>query len=290
MKLLVGYTADDRGAEAIELASALVSGTSGAALQIAIVLPAAAPFNAVYPGGDHGYSSILSAQVDQWAEQALAMVPAGIHATVAARSVPSVAEGLIGLAQQYEADGIVLGGRKRHRAGFFLPGAIANALLHSSPVSVFMSSPAALETLRSANGKLTRLTAFVGDRPGAKDVIEHSASLAAACSLPLRVVTLVLPFDVQDPERDLEGHVENTRSYLAELTRSMDLEASIEVVVGRNLDEATGQLSWQGGDLALLGSARLAAARRLFIGPKAQRILGKLSVPMGVVPNPGSSS
>ncbi|WP_347038006.1 universal stress protein [Glutamicibacter halophytocola] len=128
MKLLVGYTADDRGAEAIELASALVSGTPGAALQIAIVLPAAAPFNAVYPGGDHGYSSILSAQVDQWAEQALALVPAGIHATVAARSVPSVAEGLIGLAQQYEADGIVLGGRKRHRAGFFLPGAIANAL------------------------------------------------------------------------------------------------------------------------------------------------------------------
>ncbi|WP_347038005.1 universal stress protein [Glutamicibacter halophytocola] len=138
--------------------------------------------------------------------------------------------------------------------------------------------------MRSANGKLTRLTAFVGDRPGAKDVIEHSASLAAACSLPLRVVTLVLPFDVQDPERDLEGHVENTRSYLAELTRSMDLEASIEVVVGRNLDEATGQLSWQGGDLALLGSARLAAARRLFIGPKAQRILGKLSVPMGGCP------
>ena len=77
MKLLVGYTADERGAEAIELASALVAGTPEASLQIAIVLPAAAPFNAVYPGGDHGYSSILSAQVDQWAEQALELVPEG---------------------------------------------------------------------------------------------------------------------------------------------------------------------------------------------------------------------
>ena len=290
MKLLVGYTADERGAEAIELASALVAGTPETSLQIAIVLPAAAPFNAVYPGGDHGYSSILSAQVDQWAEQALELVPEGINASVVAQSVASVAEGLITLAQDYAADGIVLGGRKRHRAGFFLPGAIANALLHSSPVSVYMSSPAALETLRSADGKLTRLTAFVGDRPGAKDVIEQSARLAAASSVPLRVVTLVLPFDVQDPERDLESHVESTRAYLAELTESLQLDARIEVVAGRNLDEAAGQLSWQGGDLALLGSARLAAARRLFIGPKAQRILGKLFVPMGVIPNPGSHS
>ncbi|UTT39152.1 universal stress protein [Glutamicibacter mishrai] len=290
MKLLVGYTADERGAEAIELASALVAGTPEASLQIAIVLPAAAPFNAVYPGGDHGYSSILSAQVDQWAEQALELVPEGINASVVAQSVASVAEGLITLAQDYAADGIVLGGRKRHRAGFFLPGAIANALLHSSPVSVYMSSPAALETLRSAGGKLTRITAFVGDRPGAKDVIEQSARLAAASSVPLRVVTLVLPFDVQDPERDLESHVESTRAYLAELTESLQLDARIEVVVGRNLHEAVGQLSWQGGDLALLGSARLAAARRLFIGPKAQRILGKLFVPIGVIPNPGSHS
>ncbi|WP_334121488.1 universal stress protein [Glutamicibacter sp.] len=290
MKLLVGYTADDRGAEAIELASALVSGTPEAALEIAIVLPATAPFNAVYPGGDHGYSSILSAQVDQWAEQALAMVPAGIGASVVARSVSSVAEGLIDLAQEHQADGIVLGGRKRHRAGFFLPGAIANALLHSSPVAVFMSSPPALKTLRNAHGKLTRLTAFVGDRPGAKDVIEQAARIATDSALPLRIATLVLPFDVQDPERDLEAHVQSTRAYLTELTGSMNLDVSIEVVVGRNLDEATAQLSWQPGDLALLGSARLATDRKLFIGPKAQRILGNLSVPMGVIPNPGSNS
>lgn len=290
MKLLVGYTADERGAEAIELASALVASTPDASLHIAIVLPASAPFNAVYPGGDHGYSTILSAQVDQWAKHALTLVPEGIQASVVARSVSSVAEGLISLAQQVDADGIVLGGRKRHRAGFFMPGAIANALLHSSPVSVFMSSPTAIETLRAANGKLTRLTAFVGDRPGAKDVIELSAQIATACAVPLRVATLVLPYDVQDPDRDLDAHVQATSDYLSQLTASMELDATIDVVVGRNLDEATGQLSWQDGDLALLGSARLAAARRLFIGPKAQRILGKLSVPMGVIPNPGSDN
>lgn len=290
MKLLVGYTADERGAEAIELASALVAGTEEAELILAIVLPQAAPFNAVYPGSDHGYSTMLSAQVDQWAQQAMTLVPSGIKATVVAQSVSSVAEGLIGLAQQYSSHGIVLGGRKRHRAGFFMPGAIANALLHSSPVSVFMSSPTAMDNLRNANGKLSRLTAFVGDRPGAKDVIELAASLATAHQLPLRVVSLVLPLDVQDPEFNLDGHVNETSDYLRKLTESMDLDASVEVVVGRNLDEATAQLSWQDGDLALLGSARLAAKARLFIGPKAQRILGGLSVPLGVIPKPESSN
>ncbi|MGV2854897.1 universal stress protein [Glutamicibacter sp. AGC13] len=290
MKLLVGYTADQRGAEAIELASALVAGTRDASLRIAIVLPAATPFNAVYPGGDHGFSSILSDQVDRWAAQALALVPEGIATSVVARSVPSVAEGLIALGEEFGAHGIVLGGRKRHRAGFFSPGAIANALLHSSPMAVFMSSPASLATLRAAGGKITRLTAFVGDRPGAREVIGLSARIAAACGLPLRVATLVSHMDLADPRLELDDHLAQTRSYLQELTGSLGLEAVVEVVSGRGLDEAAAQLSWQDGDLALLGSARLAAPRRLFIGPKAQRILGQLNVPMGVVPTPEAAS
>jgi len=284
MKLLVGYTADDRGAEAIELASALVAGTRDAALRIAIVLPASTPFNAVYPGGDHGFSSILSAQVDQWAKEALALVPAGITASVVASSVPSVAEGLIGLGEDFGAHGIVLGGRKRHRAGFFSPGAIANALLHSSPMAVFMTSPVSLASLRAAGGEITRLTAFVGDRPGAREVINLSARIAAACKLPLRVATLVSHAELADPAQELASYLDKTRSYLQELTDSMGVDAQIEVLAGHGLDEAIAQLSWQDGDLALLGSARLAAESRLFIGPKAQRILGRLNVPMGVIP------
>lgn len=289
MKVLVGYTADQRGAEAIELASALVAGTRDASLKIAIVLPASTPFNAVYPGGDHGFSTILSAQVDRWAAEALALVPDGIAVSVVARSVPSVAEGLIALGEEYGAHGIVLGGRKRHRAGFFSPGAIANALLHSSPMAVFMSSPASLATLRAANGKITRLTAFVGDRPGAREVIGLSARIAAACALPLRVATLISQAELANPEQELGDHLAKTRSYLEELTESLGLDAAIEVVSGQGLDEATAQLSWQDGDLALLGSARLAASRRLFIGPKAQRILGQLNVPMGVIPTLGAA-
>ncbi|MGQ3383669.1 universal stress protein [Glutamicibacter sp. TV12E] len=284
MKLLVGYTADERGAEAIELASAVVAGTVDASLRIAIVLPAATPFSAVYPGGDHGYESILSAQVDAWAAEALALVPAGISAAVVARSVPSIAEGLIELGQESGAHGIVLGGRKRHMGGFFMPGNIANALLHSSPLPVFMSSPSSLDSLRNAEGQITRLTCFVGDRPGARAVIDLSARVAEARKAKLRVATLVAHKDVADSIDQLDAHVQNTREYLGQVTADLGIDAQIEVVSGDTIDAAAAQLSWQPGDLALLGSARLAAHRRLFIGPKAQRILGNLNVPIGVIP------
>lgn len=284
MKLLVGYTADERGAEAIELASAVVAGTKNASLQIAIVLPAAAPFSAIYPGGDHGYESILSAQVDAWAAQALALVPAGINASVVARSVSSIAEGLIELGQEFEAHGIVLGGRKRHVGGFFMPGNITNALLHSSPLAVFMSSPTSLDSLRNAGGKITRLTCFVGDRPGARAVIDLSARIAEARQVKLRVATLVAHKDVAVTAEDLDAHVKNTREHLVQVIEELGIEAQIDIVIGGTIDAASSQLSWQPGDLALLGSSRLAANRRLFIGPKAQRILGNLNVPIGVIP------
>ncbi|ALG30021.1 universal stress protein [Glutamicibacter halophytocola] len=284
MKLLVGYTADERGAEAIELASAVVAGTVEASLQIAIVLPAATPFSAIYPGGDHGYESILSAQVDAWAAGALALVPAGIQASVVARSVPSIAEGLIDLGQEFGAHGIVLGGRKRHVGGFFMPGHIANALLHSSPLPVFMSSPASLQSLRSASGQVTRLTCFVGDRPGARAVIDLSARIAEARNAKLRVATLVAHKELAGTAEQLDAHAQNIRQYLGGVTADLGIDAQIEVVSGSSIDDAAAQLPWQPGDLALLGSARLAAHRRLFIGPKAQRILGKLNVPIGVIP------
>ena len=285
MNLLVGYTADQRGAEALELAAALVQGTATPSLTIGIVVPATTPFSAIYPGGDHGFDSILSAKVDEWAVTALAQVPQGVSAKVVARSVSSVAEGLIELAEEVGAHGIVLGGRKRHRAGFFMPGAVANALLHASPVPVFMSSPQALASLRAANGQITRMTAFVGDRPGAREVIANAAKFATIRKVALRVATLVADSDVSDPATELDPHLVCTKTFLTELTESMGLQASIEVISRQSLDEAIDSLTWEAGEIAILGSSRLAASRRLFVGAKAQRILGKLHVSMAVIPN-----
>ncbi len=281
MRYLVGYTADARGAEAIALASAL--GGAKAHLDIAIVLPENTPFSAVYPGSDHGYSSIMAAKVDEWAKQALALVPQGVSARVIARSVPSPAEGLIAVAKETGAQVIVLGGRRRHMAGFFAPGSVASALLHSSPVPVAMGSPEAVASLDKANGKLKRVTAFVGTRSGLKNVVQAAAAAAAAQGLPLRVVSLVAQEEVEDGDT-VEQWIKFTRSKVSEAVAELDLDAEVLIASGSNIDDAIAELSWEDGEIAVVGSSRLARKRRLFMGPTAQRMLRTLPVPLVAVP------
>lgn len=282
MRWLVGYTADGRGAEAIALASAL--GGPGAHLDLAIVLPEHTPFSAVYPGSDHGYSSVLAETVDAWAEEALALVPDGVSARVMARAVSSPAEGLIAMAQETGAQAIVLGGRKRHVAGFFAPGAVASALLHSSPVPVAMGSPEAVASLEQAHGRLERYTVLVGNRPGHKAVVRFAAESAAAQGLPLRVVSLLAQDELPDGSASLGELVAAERARVAALVDELDLAAEVSVASGRSIDDAIAELTWMPGEVAVVGSSRLARKRRLFLGPTAQRVLRTLPVPLMVVP------
>ena len=282
MRYLVGYTADARGAEAIALAATM--GGAKAHLDIAIILPENTPFSAVYPGSDHGYSSILADKVDDWAKQALALVPRGISARVIARSVSSPAEGLILVARETGAQVIVLGGRRRHMAGFFAPGSVASALLHASPLPVAMGSPEAVASLEKANGRLSRVTAFVGTRPGLKGVIAAAASAATAQGLPLRVVSLVAQDELEADAATLEDSIAATREKIGEIVSSLELDAEVLVASGLSIDDAIADLTWENGEIAVVGSSRLARKRRLFMGPTVQRMLRTLPVPLVVVP------
>jgi nucleotide-binding universal stress UspA family protein len=56
------------------------------------------------------------------------------------------------------------------------------------------------------------------------------------------------------------------------------------VADGATVEAAVEALDWDAGDLLMLGSSRLAAPRRLFIGSTAARILRVLQVPIVVTP------
>lgn len=282
MRYLVGYTADARGAEAIALASAL--GGAKTHLDIAIALPEETPFSAVYPGSDHGYSSIIANKVDEWAKEALTLVPAGISARVIARAVPSPAAGLISVAKETGAQVIVLGGRKRHMAGIFAPGSVASALLHSSPLPVALGTPGSVATLQKCAGKISRVTAFVGTGAGLKSVVQAAAASALTQGLPLRVVSLVaLEQNADDPEM-LASWIDFTRTRVSEAVAELEVDAEVLVASGSNIDAAIAELSWKDGEVAVVGSSRLARKKRLFMGSTAQRMLRTLPVPLIVVP------
>ena len=65
------------------------------------------------------------------------------------------------------------------------------------------------------------------------------------------------------------------------------VEVSSVVVLGDTVEDAVNGLDWHPGDLIMVGSSRLAAPRRLFLGSTAAKMLRVLDVPMVVVPRAG---
>ena len=63
---------------------------------------------------------------------------------------------------------------------------------------------------------------------------------------------------------------------------SPDIESL--VASGMTLESALKKLKWEDGDLLVVGSARFAAPRRIFLGSTAARILAGVDVPVIVVP------
>jgi nucleotide-binding universal stress UspA family protein len=56
------------------------------------------------------------------------------------------------------------------------------------------------------------------------------------------------------------------------------------VGLGDSVEDAVAHLSWEPGEIAVVGSSRLARPRRLFLGSTAAKMLHELPVPMIVVP------
>ena len=70
MRYVVGYTANARGGDAVNLAVALAR-RQGATLDLVMVMPLDSPYNGVYPP-EAGFGSILARQVAEWLDEGLA--------------------------------------------------------------------------------------------------------------------------------------------------------------------------------------------------------------------------
>ena len=123
---------------------------------------------------------------------------------------------------------------------------------------------------------------------GADALLEESTALAVATGAELRLLSLVsvdLPASVDTGVVRIAGaaHADEVLAKaLAELPDGVD--ADVVVARGDSIEDAVSQLSWEPGELAVVGSSRLAQPRRLFLGSTAAKMLHELPVPMVVVP------
>lgn len=285
-RVVVGYTATDAGADALALGARLGAALD-APVHAVVVLPSAE--NNVSIPTDAGYERLVQDTARGWLREAVAPYP-GIRGHV--RLAQAVSDGLVAAAEEFDAEVIVVGTggggpRGRHRLG-----TTAEELVHSAPVPVALAPEGARKVDPSVG--LPRITAAIGTRPGADVLLDTAASLSRRAKAPLRLLSLAgvdLPARVDASLTRLTGQA-HAESVLESVRSALPAEIEAEAVVGAgsDIEDAVSRIDWQPGEVALVGSSRLAQPRRLFLGSTAGRILRALPVPMIVVPRTSEAS
>jgi nucleotide-binding universal stress UspA family protein len=285
MKLAVGYLATPGGNDALALGVRLAR-TLGAELELSIVLPPDRAVPSLVPIG--GFEELIREQAEQWLAEARAKVPDDMVTGTHVSFDDSFADRLIKESARVSADLIVVGGSGGGLAGSFSLGSVVNELLHSAPVPVAVAPRG---TRDSSIERVREVTCAIGERDGADLLLETAVKFSRAAGTPLRLVSLVALDPVFGTLRSDADAVRERALAHAHMTLETAKSALPEgfpvtstIVDGPTVEEAVRKLSWHDGDLIMVGSSRLSAPRRLFLGSTAAKMLRVLEVPMVVVP------
>ncbi|MGV0642747.1 universal stress protein [Mycolicibacterium sp. XJ2546] len=285
MRIVVGYLATPGGADAVALGVRLAR-TLGAELDLCLVLPTDRVPPSYAPVG--GYREHLTDHAEEWLAAARASVPDDVGVASRVAFDDSSTDALIKEAARVQADLIVVGGAGGGLGASYSLGSVVNGLLHSAPVPVAVAPRG---TRHSSAERVREVTCAIGERAGADLLLENAVRFSRAADAPLRLVSLVALDPVlgvlrrDDPavrERAL-AHARHTHE-TAKLRLPEGFPVTSTIVEGRSVEEAVGKLDWRDGDLIMVGSSRLGAPRRLFLGSTAAKMLRVLDVPMMVVP------
>ncbi|MGK2854905.1 MAG: universal stress protein [Microbacteriaceae bacterium] len=285
MRLAVGYLATPGGADAVALGVRLAR-SLGAELDVCVVLPPDRAVPAMVHTG--GYDELLAQQAGEWLADALAEVPDDVVAHPHVSFSDSAADGLIHEVERLGAEAVVVGGSGGGLAGAYALGSVVNELLHSAPVTVAVAPKG---TRFSSVPRVREVTCAIGERAGADTLLDAALRASRAADVPLRLVSLVALDPMfgslrGDADARRERAIGHARRALGEAKESLPEGFSVTATVadGTSVEDAVSRLPWHDGDLIMVGSSRLAAPRRLFLGSTAAKMLRVLDVPMVVVP------
>ncbi|MGW0163440.1 universal stress protein [Mycobacterium sp. NPDC003323] len=285
MRLAVGYLAIPGGADALALGVRLAR-SAGAELDLCVVLPKDRSVPAMVPTGN--YDDVLGGQAKEWLADAMAQVPDDVVAHPHVSFSDSPAGGLIDEVRRLGAAAVVVGGSGGGLVGGYSLGSVVNELLYSAPVPVAVAPKG---TRLSTVGRVREVTCAIGERAGADALLTAALRAAETAGVPLRLVSLVALDPMygslrSDADAVRDRALTHAHQVLEEARAALPLGFSVTstVVDGSSVEDAVSKLPWHDGDLIMVGSSRLGAPRRLFLGSTAAKMLRVLDVPMVVVP------
>ena len=173
------------------------------------------------------------------------------------------------------------------------PGQVTERLVHTASVPVAIAP----RGYASGSSPIRRLTAAYGGEADINGLISAAAELARTWSAPLRIAS----FTVR-PVRMFGGSIEPTaedpvvqqwsKRTFDDIVKQLNAVRTripvpdVDVVVGGGSDwrEAVEAVSWEAGDMLLLGSGAAGPLAHVFLGSAASKILRHAPVPVMIVP------
>lgn len=287
MRIVVGFQDTKEGRDALACAARLAH-SGGDELHVVLVLadntrPTLAP-------PEVGFTRYLVNAAHEWLDNARTWLTThgygDLATTTHLRYAESDVEGVLDLVSEIDADLVVIGPPGSRWSQRVRLSGMASALLHASTVAVVLA-PRRGRKLEA--GGMTRVTAALGARPGASDVLRAGVRFAQDWQVPLRLLSLVAVDEhalADDPAAAQAAASSQVARVLAEAhaTLPSELAATTEVGTGNRLEDAARNIDWAPTELLVVGSARLAQHGRLFFGSSAAHILRSLPVAMMVIP------
>jgi nucleotide-binding universal stress UspA family protein len=285
-KILVGYTGDERGHEALSLARVLAEPTGAALLVATAVTAQGHPWEAEVIRNRRREAKLNI-------ERAVAALAPELAVSVRALAGPSTAGTLCKLAEDDHADLLVLGSTRRGWAGRVLIGTTASQLLNNAPCPIVVAphgySP-------PETGLRTIAVAFDGS-PQSEEALRWATRTATASGAALALVDVVADNSHERPTTDIgrpEKDVERLLAGLCAEAQARVDEALLQVpddlaLPGRVLlGDPAAQLCHEakhGVDLLVAGSRGRSPLKRMLLGSVSSELMRTSPCPFVVVPS-----
>jgi nucleotide-binding universal stress UspA family protein len=290
--IVVGYTPDESGASALQLASMLAR-SAGESLVVCAVVTV--PWPPSPERIDAEYRELLLRAARHSLVEAEGRMPADIDAEFLVSPSRSVPTGLLDVAAERDAVMIVLGSSSGGMFGHVSLGSVTDRILHSSHVPVALA-PRGFRCRSDA--RVARITTAIGGGGRIDEVVTATAALAARIGSDLRVASFAV-----SPRTSAGGTIESraeelvVTEWMKRTAESLHLELAelqsrsgaplpLDTVIGHGFSwrEALEDVPWATGDVLAVGSSATGPAARVFLGSRASKILRHAPVPVVLVP------
>lgn len=281
-KIVVGYDHSDQAQDALALGKQIADAT-GAELVVSYV-------RLLHPLMRGGISSIETEEERELDAQ-VAAAAADTGATCPAVDSTSVARGLHELAEQSDADLVIVGSSRHGKAGQTLLGNVALTLMHGSPSAVAVAPSGYRD--RGAEPVSGILVGYDGS-PESKLALKSAYDLARATDTPLRLITVVEPPPIVVGKfggttggwHALKEAIEDEARAELEAARSSapdDVTVEATLVSGEPAD-ALADAAKAPGTLLVLGSRAYGPVRRVLLGSVSRALADTAPAPLIVYP------